>query len=96
VTKLPAGSLGSDPQQGRFSSLYNIDSGSGAHPASCPLGTGVNTSVQMSVGREVNHNHPYKIEVKNARSYTSTPQYICMAWCWVKHATDIFTFTVYI
>jgi hypothetical protein len=31
-------------------------------------------------------------EVKNAWSYTSTPQYILMAWCLVQHR-DNFTFT---
>jgi hypothetical protein len=43
-------------------------------------------------GREADHSLPSSAEVKNARSYTSTPQYVCMAWCLVKHR-DIFTFT---
>jgi hypothetical protein len=33
-----------------------------------------------------------RILQKNAWSYTSTPQYIFMAWCLVKHR-DNFTFT---
>jgi len=32
--------------------------------------------------------------VKNEWSYTSTPQYSFMAWCWVKKHRDYFTFTV--
>jgi hypothetical protein len=41
-------------------------------------------------GREADHSPPSSAEVKNASSYTSTPQYIFMAWCLVKHR-DSFT-----
>jgi hypothetical protein len=34
--------------------------------------------------READHPPPSSAEVKNAWSYTSTPQYILMAWCSVK------------
>jgi hypothetical protein len=43
-------------------------------------------------GREADHSPPSSAKVKNAWSYTSTPQYIFMAWCLVKHR-DNFTFT---
>jgi hypothetical protein len=36
-------------------------------------------------GREADHSSPSSAEVKNAWSYTSTPQYVFMAWCLVKH-----------
>jgi hypothetical protein len=42
-------------------------------------------------GGEVDHSPPSSAEVKNAWSYTSTPQYVFMAWCLVKHR-DNFTF----
>jgi hypothetical protein len=42
-------------------------------------------------GREADHSSPSSAEVKNAGSYTSTPQYVFMAWCLVKHR-DNFTF----
>jgi hypothetical protein len=42
-------------------------------------------------GREADHSLPSSAEVKNAWSYTSTPQYFFMAWCLVKHR-DNFTF----
>jgi hypothetical protein len=42
-------------------------------------------------GREADHSHPSSAEVKNAWSYTSTPQYVFLAWCLVKHR-DTFTF----
>jgi hypothetical protein len=42
-------------------------------------------------GREANHSPPSSAEVKNARNYTSTPPYVFMAWCSIKHR-DNFTF----
>jgi hypothetical protein len=42
-------------------------------------------------GREAGLSSPFIAEVKNAWSYTSTPQYVFMAWCLVKHR-DNFTF----
>jgi hypothetical protein len=30
---------------------------------------------------------PSSVEVKNAWSYSSTPQYAFMAWCWVQKST---------
>jgi hypothetical protein len=36
-------------------------------------------------GREADHSPPSNAEFKNASSYTSTPQYVFMVWCLVKH-----------
>jgi hypothetical protein len=36
-------------------------------------------------GREADHSPQFSAEVKNAWGYTSTPQYVLMAWCLVKH-----------
>jgi len=36
-------------------------------------------------GHEAAHSPPSSAEVKAAWSYASTPQYIFMAWCLVKH-----------
>jgi hypothetical protein len=44
-------------------------------------------------GREADNSPPSSVEVKNAWSYTSTPQYVFMAWCSVK-PRDNFTFTL--
>jgi hypothetical protein len=41
-------------------------------------------------GCEADHSPPSSAEVKNACSYTSTPQYVFTAWCLVKHR-DNFT-----
>jgi hypothetical protein len=41
---------------------------------------------------ETNHSPPSSVEVKNEWSYTSTPQYVFMAWYFVKHRhTSTFT-----
>jgi hypothetical protein len=45
-------------------------------------------------GREADHSPPSSAEVKDAWSYTSTPQYVFMAWCLVKHRNN-FTFYLY-
>jgi hypothetical protein len=42
-------------------------------------------------GREVDNSLPSNAKIKNAWSYTSTPQYVFMAWCLVKQR-DSFTF----
>jgi hypothetical protein len=41
---------------------------------------------------EADDSPPSSAEVKNAWSYNSSPQYVFMAWCLVKHK-DNFTFT---
>jgi hypothetical protein len=41
--------------------------------------------------READHSAPSSAEVKNAWSYTSTPQYVFMAWYLVKHRDKGFT-----
>jgi hypothetical protein len=41
------------------------------------------------LGCEADHSPPSSAEVKNVWRYTSTPLYVCMAWCLVKH-TDTF------
>jgi hypothetical protein len=74
-----------------FSLYHRIQNGSGAHPDSYPM---ANRALSLKIkrpGREAYHSPPSSAEVKNAWSYTSTPQYACMAWCLVKHR-DNFTF----
>jgi hypothetical protein len=48
---------------GNFSLLHCLQTGSGAHPASYPMGT--RAGVKMP-GREADHSPPYSAEVKNA------------------------------
>jgi hypothetical protein len=84
---------------GNFSLHHRVQNGSGAHPASYPMGTRGSFLGVKRPRREADHSPPSSAEVKNAWSYTSTPQYAFMAWCSVKkryrdNFTFIFTFTV--
>jgi hypothetical protein len=45
------------------------------------------------LGREADHSAPFSAEVKNAWSYSPTPQYFFMAWYLVKHG-DNFSFFI--
>jgi hypothetical protein len=36
-------------------------------------------------GREAAHSPPFSVEVKECVELSSTPQYVFMAWCLVKH-----------
>jgi hypothetical protein len=47
-------------------------------------------------GRKSDHSPPSSVKVKNAWSYTATPQYVFMAWCLVKNRDNFkFTFTLF-
>jgi len=49
-----------------FSSIFFVQTGSGAHPASCPLGTGVPFSVgKARPGRDADHSSPFSAGVVN-------------------------------
>jgi hypothetical protein len=82
--RIPAGA-------GNFSLHHRVQNGSGAHPVSYPMGTrGFSLGVKRQ-GHESDHSPPSSAEVKNVCNYTSTPQYVFIAWCLVKHR-DNFTF----
>jgi hypothetical protein len=84
--RVPAGA-------GNFSLHHRVQIGSGAHPASYPMGTRGSYPGGKAAGREADHSPPSSAEVKNAWSYTSTPQYAFMAWCLVKHRDSFYLFT---
>jgi hypothetical protein len=66
VVRFPAGS-------GNFSLHHRVQTGSGAHPASYPMGTRSSfTGGIKRPGREAEHSPPPSAEVKNAWSYTSS------------------------
>jgi hypothetical protein len=77
---------------GNFSLHHRVQNGSGTHQASNPMGTSGSFPGVKAAGREADHSPQSSAEVKNAWSYTSTPLYVFMAWCLVKHK-DNFTFT---
>jgi hypothetical protein len=62
------------PTGAYFSSSPCIQTGSGAHPASYPVGTGAPfPGGKARPGRDADHLPPSSAEVKNERSYTSSP-----------------------
>jgi hypothetical protein len=69
-----------------FSLHHRVQNGCGAHPASYPVGTRA-TSLGVKLTT-----HLRLMPSENAWRYTSTPQYVFMAWCLVKHR-NTFTFT---
>jgi hypothetical protein len=86
---------------GNFSLHHHVQNGSGAHPASYRRILGALSLGIKRSGCEADHSPPSIAEVKNEWSYTSTPQYVFMAWCLVKHRdnfaiTFIFTFYLFI
>jgi hypothetical protein len=72
---------------GNFSLYYRVQTDSGAHPASYPMGT----RSSFPEG-EADHSPPSNAEVKNEWSYTSTPKNSSWRGAWLKHKED-FTFT---
>jgi hypothetical protein len=87
LVRFPAGA-------GNFSLHHCVQKGSGAHLASYPMGTRGSFPGRKAAG---SWSWPLtsSAEVTNAWSYTSTPQYVFMSWCLVKHR-DNFTFTFYL
>jgi hypothetical protein len=61
---------------GNFSLHHRVQNGSGAHPDSYPMGIGSPSLEVKRPEREADHSPPSSAEVKNAWSYTSTPQYV--------------------
>jgi hypothetical protein len=63
---------------------HRFQTGSGAHPASCPMGTWGSYPRSRTTGSWSWPLTPSSAEVNNARSYASTPQYVFIAWCLIK------------
>jgi hypothetical protein len=58
-----------------FTSSLFVQTGSGAYPASCTMGTGGPFSGgKVRPGRDADHSPPSSAEVVNGRSYTSPPK----------------------
>jgi hypothetical protein len=67
-----------------FSLRHRVQTGSGTHPTSYPMGIERFSPRVKWPGSEVVHSPPSIAEVKNAWNYTSTPLYVFMAWCLIK------------
>jgi hypothetical protein len=55
-----------------FSLHHSVQTGSGAHPAFCPVGTEGSFPGVKQLGHGADHSPPSSAKVKNAWSYTST------------------------
>jgi hypothetical protein len=65
---------GFDFQEGQdFSLLHNVQTGSKAHPASYPVGTGTISRGVKRPGLEADHSPPSSAEVKSGRAMPSLP-----------------------
>jgi hypothetical protein len=88
---LTIGVLGFDSRLSIF--LFTTASRTALGPTQPPI-QWIRAALSLGVkrpGHEVDHSPPSSAKVKNAWSYTSTPQYVFMAWCLVKRR-DNFTF----
>jgi len=56
--------------------LYRVQTGSGAHPASCPVGIGSSFPRDKAAGE-----WRWPLSSIYAWSYISTPPYVFIAWC---------------
>jgi hypothetical protein len=74
-------------EAGTFSLRHHLQTGSGGHPASCPVGTrGYSPGLKRSE-LEAHHSPTFSPEVKTW-SNTATPPYVFIALCLVKHRDD--------
>jgi hypothetical protein len=67
------------PAGERFSSFHVVQTGSGVHPASFPMGTRALFPALKRPGRENDHSPLTTVEVKKTWIYTSTHPYVIMA-----------------
>jgi len=81
---------GSTPDRGRECFLHHralTESGAHQPPIQCVMGA-LSLGVERLL-REANHALLFSAEVKNAWSFTSTLQYVFMAWCLIKLRDEI-------
>jgi hypothetical protein len=67
------------PVGSRIFSSPNIQTGSGVHPTSYPMGTGGSIPGVKRPGSEADHHPPTSDEIRKTWVYTSTPPYVFMA-----------------
>jgi hypothetical protein len=77
-----------------FSLLHTVQTESGAHPASCPMDSGLSFPGGKATGREANHSPPSSVDVKNYVAIPPLPH--VSSWCsasLIKHRDN---FTLYL
>jgi hypothetical protein len=86
--------LGFDSRRGLGILLFTTTSRTDLRPTQPPI-QWVPEALSLGVKRperEADNSAPSSAEVKSAYSYTSTPLYVFMAWCLVRHRDNFFTF----
>jgi hypothetical protein len=68
-------------QDQEFSLLHIIQTGSGVHPSSYPMGMGTLSQGVKQQGREADHSPQTSAEVKKTRIYTSILSYVFIVQC---------------
>jgi hypothetical protein len=61
-----------------------VQTGSGVHPTSCPMGTGGSFPGVKWPVREADHSPLASAEVRKMWIYISTPPYTLMAYCLIR------------
>jgi hypothetical protein len=86
ATAWTIGVLGFDSRRGLGICLFATASRTALGPTQPPIQwvAGVLSRGVKRPRREADYSPPSNAEVKNAWSYTSTPQYVFMAWCLIK------------
>jgi hypothetical protein len=93
ATDWTVGVLGFDSRRGLGIFLFTTVPTTAMEPTQLPVQwvPGALSRGVKRPGREADHSPPSSAEVNNVWSYTSTPQYVFMAWCLIKHREN-FTF----
>lgn len=78
-----------------FSNFHSVQTNSGAHYASYLMGTRAPFVGSKAAG-EADRSPPSSVEIKNARSRTSTPPYICVVCRLIKQRNNFNSFVMYI
>jgi hypothetical protein len=88
------GVLGFDFRRGLGIFLFTTASRKAPGPTQPPIqwAPGALSPGVKRPGRDTDHSPPFNAEVKNASSYTSTPQYAFMAWCSVKGQGQLYLY----
>jgi hypothetical protein len=79
-------------EERKYSLLYSVQAGSGAHPVSYPIDTGGADSPRVEQGHEADYSSPSNAEIKNGGAIPPFPTHTFMALCLIKHR-DNFTLT---
>jgi hypothetical protein len=79
-----------ESRRGQEFSLHVVQTGSGVHPASHPMGTGGSFPGGKAAGSEADHSPPTSAEVRKIWIYTCTPLYTLALYQWSRERICVF------